>query len=367
MDKNDFLPEIPDGKDIPQRSDFLKEDEWFDVDITKDILDVTQDYSLPRFSLRINGVPCAPVGGIHGITGQSGHGKTMALTMLMAAYLGDEEHGMAYMLADQTPKPKILYVDTEMEPENTMMVNCRVCAMLGWNFHEVHDQFTIMCLRNELSAENRWKKILKATETYKPNVVFIDGLIDIVSDFNDNKMCQERIFRLMATASHYDISLWVILHQNPNSTKMIGHAGSFLERKATDIFETKKEKQGDNVSFKLRQGKARGKDVPDLVFCVSDARYRFGVPELLTPQQQALAKVTSEECELRAIMRKYLPDAAAMTWTALRDELKKGEGKCTARAGEMIKDAFKLGIIEQDRISNKIRYINETTEEKAPF
>ena len=36
----------------------------------------------------------------------------------------------------------------------------------------------------------RWKLTLKAINELKPTVVFLDGLIDVVGDFNDNKECQ---------------------------------------------------------------------------------------------------------------------------------------------------------------------------------
>lgn len=359
---NNFLPDLP-GDDEIQRPDFLKADEWFDVDITDNMLDVTQSYDLPRFGLTINGVPCAPIGGLHGITGQAGHGKTMSLTMIMAAYLGDTKHGMSFNLGETIKTPKVLYCDTEMERENTMMVNLRVCAMLGWGFHEPHDNFNIMCLREEVTAEARWKKILKAIYMYKPNVVFIDGLIDIVADFNDNKQCQEIIFRLMAVASHYDISVWTVLHQNPGTTKMVGHAGSFLERKATDIFETKKEKNRDtgDVSFTLMQGKARGKDIPDIKFKVSDVIYKFGMPEVQSQQQNTdsppLRSNRTRE-EIDAIMKKHLPNSIAKTQRSLREEIKKDERIGTDKATHLITDAITLGIVERDKVSQKLLYNN---------
>lgn len=359
---NNFLPPLPSDEEI-ERPTFLKDDDWFDVDITDNMLDVTKDYDLPRFGLTINGVPCAPIGGLHGITGQAGHGKTMSLTMIMAAYLGDTKHGMTFNLGDTIPTPRVLYCDTEMERENTMMVNLRVCAMLGWGFHEPHDNFNIMCLREEVTATSRWKKILKAIYTYKPNVVFIDGLIDIVADFNDNKQCQEIIFKIMAVASHYDISVWTILHQNPGTTKMVGHAGSFLERKATDIFETKKEKNRDtgDVSFTLMQGKARGKDIPDIKFKVSDDIYKFGMPEVQSQQQNTdsppLRSNRTRE-EIDNIMKKHLPNSIAKSQSALKEAIKKSEGVGSNTAHAMITDALQLGIIERDKVSQKVLYNN---------
>ena len=366
---NNFLPDLP-GDDEIQRPDFLKADEWFDVDITDNMLDVTLSYDLPRFGLTINGVPCAPIGGLHGITGQAGHGKTMSLTMIMAAYLGDTKHGMSFNLGDTIKTPKVLYCDTEMERENTMMVNLRVCAMLGWGFHEPHDNFNIMCLREEVTAEARWKKILKAIYTYKPNVVFIDGLIDIVADFNDNKQCQEIIFRLMAVASHYDISVWTVLHQNPGTTKMVGHAGSFLERKATDIFETKKDKNRDtgDVTFTLMQGKARGKDIPDIKFKVSDDIYKFGMPEVQSNNHDINDVNQAIDDARKAKLMTLFGSAISWkrngnTWTSIRDGISKKQPLTNHQFADMLNDAQEFGILE--KVDKKYYFKGQSQEPEA--
>lgn len=270
---------------------FLPKDGWRDVDISNSFLDVTLKYDSPRYSLRINDVPCAPVGGLHVITGQPGNGKTNAQAQLIAAYLGDTSHGITYNLQVERPNPKVLYVDTEMEKENTMMVNLRVCAMTERSEHTKYEDFDIMVLRNELSAEDRWLKILKAIYEKQPQAVFIDGMIDIVADFNDNRQCQEIIFKCMALATYYDINLWTTIHQNPGTTKMTGHAGSFLERKATDIFQITKDKSTGEIKFIIEQTKARGKDVPQLCFRMTTlgGHYPFAVPE--TINQDATAPI----------------------------------------------------------------------------
>ena len=114
----------------------------------------------------------------------------------------------------------------------------------------------------------------------QPTVVFLDGLIDVVGDFNDNKECQLIIYQCMATASHYGISLWCLLHENPGSTKMVGHAGSFLERKATDVLKTKKNKEGGVVSFEVSQSKARARDLDTWKFTIEDDENHYGHPVL---------------------------------------------------------------------------------------
>lgn len=284
---------IANGEELAKANDiFLPGIGWENVDTSNSYLDVTARYDSPRYSLRINNVPCAPVGGLHVITGQPGNGKTNAQAQLIASYLSDTSHGITYNLQAERPNPRVLYVDTEMEKENTMMVNLRVCAMTGREEHTKYDDFDIMVLRNELSAEDRWLKILKGIYEKKPQAVFIDGMIDIVADFNDNKQCQEIIFKCMALATYYDINLWTTIHQNPGTTKMTGHAGSFLERKATDIFQITKDKSTGEVKFTIEQTKARGKDVPKLDFRMTTmgGRFKFAVPETINQDASAPIK-----------------------------------------------------------------------------
>lgn len=297
MDDYDIVAGLVEtAEDIERRNSlFLPEEEWEDVDISNNFLDVTQNYDSPRYSLKIRGTQCTPVGGLHVITGQPGNGKTNAQSQLIAAYLGDTSHGVEYNLTEQRPCPNVLYIDTEMEPENTMMVNLRICAMTNREYHKRYEDFNILILREETSAADRWRKILKAIDEKRPNVVFIDGMIDIVADFNDNKECQEIIFKCMKLATHYDINLWITIHQNPNTTKMTGHAGSFLERKATDVFQITKDKGkdgGGEITFKIEQTKSRGKDVDELQFRMTTlgGKYPFAIPETLNMEASSPIK-----------------------------------------------------------------------------
>ena len=259
---------------------FLEEVQWQDADISQNWLDPSEQYVRPRYTLSYNGVPFAPLGGIHGLTGQPGHGKTFTFTQLMVAVLKGEFYGLHYELSHDIPEPKVLYIDTEMEKGNTQLVMLRVYEMMGWPKGSQQEQFKILWLREEVKAEDRWKKTLKAIKDMQPTVVFLDGLIDVVGDFNDNKECQLIIYQCMATASHYGISLWCLLHENPGSTKMVGHAGSFLERKATDVLKTKKNKEGGVVSFEVSQSKARARDLDTWKFTIEDDENHYGHPVL---------------------------------------------------------------------------------------
>jgi hypothetical protein len=261
--QDEELDKIPTAEDLEGQAapDFLRSDHWWDVDVTPYRLDFTKPYTAPEYTLTWNDIGFAPLGGIHAITGQSGHSKTMTIAKFMAAILNGRCGNLAYNLGETHPQPRVLYIDTEMEESNTIAVKNRVLSMCDRDIQKNYDDFVVVMLREvpetlgegydpktrQKTAErvpssvNRWRMVLRALYDYKPLVAFVDGLLDVVRDFNDNEQCQEIIYKCMQVASHYHISLWCVVHQNPGGEKLVGHLGSFLERKATDIFTTKKD------------------------------------------------------------------------------------------------------------------------------
>lgn len=269
---------------------FLRADEWIGVDVAPYRLDFTKAYTPPKYVMTWNGVGFAPLGGIQAITGQAGNGKTMTIAQFIAAILGGEFGSLQYNLADDIPDPRVLYIDTEMEEANTIAMKNRVLSMTGREIGEQYDDFVVLMLREAASDDKkvsaavmRWRLTLKALYEFKPTVAFIDGLLDVVNDFNSNTECQEIIYKCMQAATHYGISLWCLVHQNPGADKLVGHLGSMLERKVTDIFVTKKEKNETTgeATFKVHQMKARGRDIPDWQFKVLPVT-GWGMPEQLT-------------------------------------------------------------------------------------
>lgn len=357
---------------LTQEDEFLAEDGWQDVDITPNILDVTEAYARPKYTLSYNGAPFAPLGGIHALTGQPGNGKTMTFTQLMVAVLKGEYGGLTYELREEIPSPRVLYVDTEMEKGNTQLVNLRVYSMMGWTYGVPHDEFKVLWLREEEKAEDRWKKTLKAIYELKPTVVFLDGLLDVIHDFNDNQECQETIYKCMKAASHYQMSLWCLVHENPGSTKMVGHLGSMLERKVTDAFGTIKKKDGTEVTFTVRQKKARGKDIEDWQFEVRDEA--FGIPVQLTPAE--IPEVVEEDTKLcietmtyeeLAKMQMLITSHDGITTRDMREAVKQLYKIGAGKADKAMARGIEMGIIR--RGDDKRYYLpgNDGEQSEAPF
>lgn len=197
-------------------------------------LNPSKDYPEPHYMYEYNGVGFSPLGGIQAISGQKKNGKTFVLAQLMAVALGAGKERVLKYLPGLTTRqdtikwlghePRILYCDTEMEQLNTAKVLRRVHWLCDLNMRTSDDRFNVLWLREvpksdtQTSNKERWRLIKKAIEQKDPDLVFIDGLRDLVDDFNDNKESSEIVGEMMSLASQRGICIWNVLHMNPRPT-----------------------------------------------------------------------------------------------------------------------------------------------------
>ena len=281
----------------PRKPDFLQGDDWYETQVDDDFLDFDEPYRPPRYTMEREGVPFADVGELHIISGKPGNGKTGLMSQLEAATLGRQfgntlarevghivrdEQGNIMTGEDHRPifqvrETRILHIDTEQGKDDTIAFKNRVISMSGVPKDEAKEHFFILRLRDTELAQDRWKKILKAIYVVQPTDIFLDGMLDIVEDYNDQKECQPIIRKCMMLATYYDASLWAVLHENPMVDKLVGTLGSIAQRKVSEIFVVVKVKQQDlkpserrddlpDIYFRVKQVKARGRDVGDWLF-----------------------------------------------------------------------------------------------------
>lgn len=276
----------PELTEIPE---FLQGDRWFEVDVDEDFLNFEEPYTPPRYTLKRNEVPFANVGELHVVSGKAGHGKTGLMSQLMAAILCGKFGKTEYALENERPKPVVLYIDTEQGKDDTIAIKNRVCTLAGIDYTKPCEQFRIVRLRDTEDAQDRWRKILKAVYLVHPTDIFLDGALDIVKDYNDQVECQPIIRKSMKLATHYDASLWMVLHENPMAEKLVGTLGSIVQRKVAEIFTVIKVKQQElrqqdrrpdlpEIYFRVKQVKARGRDVGDWLFEYVPGLGGWGMP-----------------------------------------------------------------------------------------
>ena len=362
------LPGEQDAK--PQAPDFLKADEWFDIDISGDLLDFAEPYRPPRYTMERDGVPFADVGELHIISGKPGHGKTGLMSQLMATCLcgqhGNTRRRDVYHLVRQPDglqteemvDVRVLYIDTEQGKDDTIAIKNRVCSMAGIDYTKPTQQFTILRLRDTELAQDRWRKILKAIHTVRPTDIFLDGMLDIVKDYNDQTECQPIVRRCMMTATEYDASLWAVLHENPLVDKLVGVLGSITQRKVSEIFTVQKVKQCDlkanekrpdlpDIYFRVKQVKARGRDVSDWLFEYVTNAGGWGQPVEINDNGTKVVNTREMEFIKEADER-----FSKLTWTSAglsRTEVDSGLTKqgvtSNRRKADLINKAMDVGII----------------------
>ena len=342
------------------------------------LLDATENYPEPIYMLEYNGVPFSPIGGLQAISGQKKNGKTFLVSQLMAAVLGTDcdksrtpsslpglrvpERTLEYLRAmhhNDDYLPTVLFVDTEMEKLNSAKVLRRVHWLCGWQMDVPAARFHVLWLRSvtkdekEAAHTKRLRLMRLAIDILHPDVVFLDGIRDVVGDFNDNAESSALVTDLMALAEEKQICIWNTLHMNPrprndDESKMRGHLGTELGNKITDTLVCIKHKEKGSVWFTVKQDDARGKDMDDWEFIVTDAAGSLGVPQMrhvATPEEKADAEVQRARIEADDYFKLYTWTSNGATYTDLEKFLRSKGVTSNRRIGDIFDTAKEAGII----------------------
>ena len=311
------------------------------------LLDPREDYPEPYHMLEYNGVPFSKVGGLAAISGQKKNGKSFVLTQLMAAILGcNSERTQQYLPGLKVPErtidylghlPKVLYVDTEMEKLSSAKVLRRVHWLCGWDMKYPNDRFAVLWLKNmpkdgdTPAYRKRYELIKMAIECIQPDVVFIDGLRDLLLSINDEQQGTTILDELGSYAEERNMSIWCALHQNParknddDEAKMRGWIGTELGNKVSDTLVSIKSKTAAGVTFTVKQQDARDKDLDDWKFEITDEAGNLGVPRIISNGTNLSSKSKEQPVyDDPKLIREWIEQAKDQyEWPMTRAEIKK--------------------------------------------
>ena len=330
-----------------------------DIDISENELSLADDYPETKMILTYKGIGFGAIGGIQFITGHQKNGKTFLMAQLMAAILSKGgERTKEYIpelefneeLRNEFPNPTVLYIDTEQEKENTAKVARRVHWLCGWPLNEPNDRFHVVWLRAEDSNEGRWAKVRAAIDKYKPLAVFVDGIRDVLGDFNDLKESASLIDQCMSMSTYLHCTFWSVLHENPGSDKMRGHLGTEAANKASDVIRVTKKKTGSGVTFEVEQVAARGRDIESWQFVVTDDAGRLGVPKItnsgMVLQAEPSGNVSNVDWEELVMQcNTILGDAKSLSKNKLEKGLKAACKFGTTKIRNFINKAIEVGVL----------------------
>ena len=311
-------------------------------------LRITRDKELPpmHFLFRIFGKPCFPRGELVAVTGKAKSGKTLFNSLLMACCVNYEA-----LQVQRTPEERdgcwqcqpvrCLWYDTEQSEQSTQdILKNRILRMIEEGSlreksykidtksddEQANAEFQLSTLRSapcdasrlknystlstlhsklnyfdifnvrSLHYEERMRLFKTAVRKFRPALVVLDGVRDLMADINDGIHAQEVVEELMKLAQETDCCLVCVLHQNKGAEDRNprGWIGTELMNKAFEVYACEKLKP-ENI-FMVEQTHTRKYDLGELMFFRMDpetelpvaceAPARLGVAPAIAAEQQ---------------------------------------------------------------------------------
>lgn len=259
---------------------------------------------------------------IHGIKAKQKQGKTTVLKVILAALL----LGKMFRLKSCLENPKIFWLDTEQQPSDVKQILTDVGKMTGLSGSEIDEHVNLYPLRSR-TYKTLLRELKVNVNAHRPDVVFIDGVVEFVQSFNDEIMSHDLIKDQKILANDCNCAIINVLHENKSSDdeNMRGHLGSMLSQAASTVIQCVK---SNNGTITAKNSEARHAPMPDWSVrydddCIVDADEQAQKEKLL--KQMSLKERQQAEKEERERKRK---DAAVQMvrnngGSITRDELKK--------------------------------------------
>ncbi len=308
------------------------------------VIDDAIEYPDPEYLIEIGGVPTMPKGNIVALSAKWKNGKTFFCDILSAAFLGGNSFAA---IQARTPGGKVLFFDTEQAKSDTARIRKTIKAMIPEDrYHDLQ----VYCLRNadiecedEREQISRFEFISKSIQLDKPDLVFIDGIADLIYNYNDVIESQQVVNKLAAMANEFNCCIVVVMHQNKgsNDKNMKGHLGTMLYQKCSDVFNV--EKSGN--LFVVSHAVSRHRSCEDIAFKL-DAN-AVPMDAVADRQQQVELEFRLKRAKLYEQIALCIQDRAATLKRseivkAIKDQL----GYANRKNYEMFNEAVKMGILK---------------------
>lgn len=204
----------------------------------KHVLDLSLPTNEPKFLFSVGGIPTIPAGELIGLKGRAKQGKSQFEYILIAAMLAGVNKNNIKPLQSEY---KVLLFDTEQSQASLKKCCQRALNYAGLPIDKNDGRFIPFFLR-PISIEERKSTIENAIKGEKPDIAFIDGVRDLLQDFNNLEQSNELIQWLLSLTAEHGCTIVSVLHQNKSKEdgNMRGHLGTELLNKLTDCFEVSK-------------------------------------------------------------------------------------------------------------------------------
>ena len=318
------------------------------------VIDRNAEYPDPEYLIEIGGVPTIPKGNLVALSAKWKNGKTFFCDILTAVFLGS---GHFANCRSRKTEGRVLFFDTEQAESDTCRIRKTIDAMIP---ESRHDDYEVSCLRSipidkdmeEGATMSRMEFIMLYIERDHPDLVIIDGIADLIYNYNDVFESQKVVNKLAALANKHNCAILVVMHQNKGmrDKNMKGHLGTMLFQKCSDVFEV--EKHGS--VFVACHSVSRHRNSGSIAFKL-DAN---AVPMDATADRQLQAEMEKQqsESEIKEMLADLIPDdGTPVKRKDIVEQLTKDFGLNKNKSYDVINYAIQAGfIVEVDRTKVKI-------------
>ena len=201
---------------------------------------IMSDTEVPSedFLLRLFGKPCFPRRDISTITGTEKCGKTFFTSMMMACC--SEKNVLELERISDEPL-KVMWYDTEQSRQSTKSIlTDRVYKLIHADEASVSDfdsRYYAFNVR-ACTCQERLDCLVAGIETYRPDMVIIDNVSDLLPSINDQEGSAHVIDQLMQLSTVYDCNITIVIHLNRTGEKrsLRGWLGTEILHKAFDVY-----------------------------------------------------------------------------------------------------------------------------------
>jgi Trp operon repressor len=195
--------------------------------------------------------------------------------------------------------------------------------------------------------------IKEAIDDLRPDIVVIDGIRDLLADFNDVKESSRIINELMIITTTYNCGIITVIHTNKADNNARGHLGSELYNKAETVLQV----ANKDGTASVKPHHSRNIEIEPFSFRVVD-----GLPTLCdyVPCQELNDKRATMLQELFSVILSKVGWMEREKLTSTIVAMKKKDKRTAQR---YISDGLKAGIIKINRANNIVLSIKEEVEE----
>lgn len=215
---------------------------------------ISSDTKVPdlEYALEVDGTGFFARRDIHAVKAKAKAGKTTTLKVFIAALL----LGVMFRIKSLMEKPRILYFDTEQSRKDTKSILDDVATMTGLDSEDIDSQVVLQSLRR-VDRDDLLPLLCQALEDEKPDVVFVDGVVEFVGSFNDESESKQIIKDLLVLSEEYNCAIICVLHTNKSDEdhNMRGHLGTMLAQKAATVLECKKERGSSVITVSCSESR----------------------------------------------------------------------------------------------------------------